>query len=140
MQKLDDSSEQRSDIKKKMTYYRKIFYKYNLQYIDFDYGKSLNENKNHTNQNFIYFRFKNESQAQMALLDEPGGVILEKISGEQELSYWKHILACWSDGRTKSSRSRQVSKKYRSKKSYSNLREKVKEANDNLVGQHVKLY
>jgi len=116
-------------INKKLKLYRKAFYKYNLQYIDFSYSVD-----------FVFLRFNNAKLAQQALLNEPNNFTLIKVSGEEELDYWKHILACWSDCRINKSRNRSVSKRYKSVDNKKELEVKVGEHNDRLAGLHVQLY
>merc|ERR1712178_292799 len=81
---------------------KKVLFKYTLKYVDFSFEESL-----------IFLRFEKAENAQQALIEEPVGLILEKVSGEEELNYWRHLLACWSDCRMMKSRHRIVGNRYK---------------------------
>ena len=116
---------------------KKILFQYSLMYLDFSF-----------NEEFLFLRFGDALKAQEALIagDESGvkgglvGLSLEKVSGEEELNYWRHLLACWSDCRMMKSRHRIVGNRYKPVDSKKKLVDKIEIFNDELEKKHIQLY
>lgn len=108
---------------------KKILYPYSLKYIDLSY-----------NDKFVHLRFDNAAQAQKALIEEPSGLSLVKVSGDEELNYWRHIMACWSDSRMMKSRHRNLSRRYKPISTKQKLIDKIDFHNEGLQKKHIQLY
>jgi len=106
---------------------KKKFFRYELLYVDHSY-----------NQTFTYLRFKNETKAQRAMI-EVEDISLIKVNGEEEVDYWKHVVACWADTRTMKSRHRVVSKRYKSN-SRKKLLKRIDEHHEVLKEKNLKLF
>jgi hypothetical protein len=108
---------------------KKLLYQYTLKYVDFSFHSEC-----------LFLRFENAQNAQKALIEEPVGLSLEKVNGEEELNYWRHLLACWSDCRMLKSRHRNLSKRYKPVDTKKKLVNKIEIFNDELRQKHIQLY
>lgn len=127
--KSNNSSLSDSTQKQIISSLKKLLYQYTLKYVDFSFHRE-----------YLFLRFEQAQNAQKALIEEPVGLSLEKVNGEEELNYWRHLLACWSDCRMMKSRHRNLSKRYKPVDTKRKLVDRIEIFNDDLRQKHIQLY